>query len=64
MRKNKQLAMGKKVEREHKGTVRYIKSYLKRYNRLPPQKRIYKHIAQDHIKEVRTYYTKLKKARL
>lgn len=59
-----QLSMGKKVESEHKGTVKFIKSYQQEHGRLPPAEKIYEKIALDHLHESRTYYSKLKKAKL
>lgn len=51
-----QLAMGRKVEREHKGTV----AFLKTYPDTPPEK-AYEMIAKEHIREIADYYTRLKK---
>lgn len=59
-----QLKMGKIVEKEHKGTIAYIKKYHAFTGRLPPESKIYESIAKDHIKEDSAYYTKLKKAGL
>jgi len=59
-----QLKAGIKIEKEHKPTYTFIQNYLKRKGKLPPQKLVYKHIAQNHIKEIPNYYTKLKKAKL
>lgn len=59
-----QLKAGIKVEREHKATYNFLKNYVKRYEKLPPQKVVYKHIAQNHLKENKKYYSKLKKLRL
>lgn len=62
IKRNKQLQMGKNVEREHRKTVKYLQNYLEEHDRLPPQKRIYKHIAQDHLREFpKGYYTALNK---
>jgi sulfur relay (sulfurtransferase) DsrC/TusE family protein len=62
--KNKQLALGIKIESEHKRTVNFIKNYVKKYKKLPPNKKIYASIAADHYSEHKNYYTKLKKAKL
>ena len=60
-----QLRTGIKIEAEHKPTYRFLKSYLKKHKgKLPPQRLFYKQIAQNHISEIPTYYTKLKKAKL
>ena len=61
---NKQLKIGIRTEREHKKTVNFIKSYVKKTKRFPSNKMIFTHIAKDHIKENPKYYTKLIKARL
>jgi hypothetical protein len=61
---NKQLKSGIRIEAEHKGTIKFIKGYLKKKKTFPSNKIIYTHIASDHIKEHKNYYTKLKKARL
>jgi sulfur relay (sulfurtransferase) DsrC/TusE family protein len=59
-----QLKQGLKIEREHKPTYTFIKNYLKKHKKLPSQKLVFKHIAQNHIKEIPNYYTRLKRARL
>lgn len=59
-----QIALGIRAEKEHAGTVRYIKRYIKAHKAFPKDKAIYKHIAGEHLKEDPHYYTKLKKARL
>lgn len=59
---NKQLKMGIKTESEHKKTVDYILKNCAKGS--CTYESIYKKIAQDHIKESPTYYTKLKKAKL
>ena len=60
----KQLKMGVKVESEHKGTLKFIKSYYKKNKQFPSPNTIYASIAKDHLKEDKRYYTKLKKAKL
>jgi len=62
--KNKQLKMGVKVESEHVKTYKFINSYLKTHKKMPPKKVVFSHIASDHLKEDRRYYTKLAKAKL
>lgn len=52
------------IESEHADTVRFIKHYLSKHKKLPPNKMIYRQIALNHIKEIPTYYIKLKKAKL
>jgi hypothetical protein len=49
-----QLAMGIKVEVEHKDLYAYIKT-----NGLPDEKTFYSMIAKAHIKEMPDYYTRL-----
>jgi len=57
----KQLRMGIKVEREHKGTYKFIKDYFKKHKKFPTQQEVYKRIAKEHIAEDPKYYTKIKK---
>ena len=60
-----QLSMGIKVESEHRRTLKFLKNYVKKHGRFPPNQIVFKHIANDHIKyEDRKYYTKLRKAKL
>lgn len=59
-----QLRMGMKVEAEHSSTLKYIKRYYNKHHKMPPQKSIFQHIARDHLREDKKYYTKLKKAKL
>lgn len=62
--KNNQLRMGVNVEKEHKKTIRFIKSYVKKNKTFPANKTIFQSIAKDHLKEDKRYYSKLKKAKL
>jgi len=59
-----QLSMGQKIEAEHSGTLKFIKRYYKKHGCMPPQKDIFRHIARDHLREDRQYYSKLRKAKL
>ena len=59
-----QMKMGIAVEKEHKKTINFIKSYVKTHKSFPPNKKIFASIAKDHLKESKVYYSKLKKARL
>jgi len=59
-----QLKLGKKVEREHLGTIRKLKSYRQRTGKCMPDNKIIESIAKDHLKEDKNYYTKLKRANL
>lgn len=60
----KQLRMGIRIEREHRGTYNFIKHYFKTHHRMPTQREVYCHIAKNHLVEHKNYYTKLKKAKL
>lgn len=61
---NKQLRMGIKAESEHKGTIKFIKDYKKKFGKFPPSRDVYIHIALDHLREDPKYYSKLKKYKL
>jgi hypothetical protein len=56
-----QLRLGKKVEREHLGTIRKLKAYRQRTGKCMPDNKIVENIAKDHLHEDSRYYTKLKK---
>lgn len=56
---NYQLKLGKKVEREHKGTYAKVKA-----RKIKTAEQFYENIASDHLKESKTYYSRLKKAGL
>lgn len=59
---NKQLVLGIKEEKEHKGLVDTIRKQLSKYGKLKlSDKEIYEIIAKDHLKNNPEYYTKLKK---
>jgi sulfur relay (sulfurtransferase) DsrC/TusE family protein len=60
----KQLKIGIGVEREHKSTVSFLKNYIQKHKRLPPERTIYRSIASDHLKENRNYYNKLRRCKL
>ena len=64
MKKSNQLKIGMRVEQEHKKTVKFIESYVKKYKTFPPRKKIFASIASDHLRENRNYYSKLRKAKL
>jgi len=59
-----QLKQGIKVESEHKDVYSWLNKYVKKNNKLPSQKDVFKHIAETHLKERKDYYTKLKQAKL
>jgi len=60
-----QLSMGIKTERkEHSGTLRFIRNYYKRNGRFPTNEIVSTHIAKDHLREDKRYYSKLNKAKL
>ena len=56
-----QLQVGMKIEREHKPTINFIKSYAKEHKKIPPNNEIYKHIAENHLDEFPNYYKQLPK---
>lgn len=56
-----QLKKGTKVEAEHRDVVKWLRNYEKKYDTLPKNRTIYKHIAKTHLKENPNYYKKLKK---
>lgn len=58
------MRMGRKVEREHKDTLKWMKRYKDKTGRCPPEDKVFESIAKDHLKEDKEYYSKLKKARL
>ena len=57
----KQIKAGIDIEKEHKPTINWIKSYYKKHKKFPPDKEVYKSISKDHLKEFKDYYTHLKK---
>jgi sulfur relay (sulfurtransferase) DsrC/TusE family protein len=59
-----QLKTGIRIESEHKKTVRFIKSFVKKHKKFPSDKQIFGSIAKDHISEDPKYYSKLRKAKL
>jgi hypothetical protein len=62
--KNNQLRIGTRVESEHKGTVRFLKTYVKQHKKFPSNKIVFSKIASDHLREDKRYYSKLKKLKL
>lgn len=62
--RNNQLKTGIRIESEHKGTIKFIKGYVKKHNKFPSDRAVYSKIASDHLKEDRKYYSKLKKLNL
>lgn len=61
---NSQISSGMKIEREHGDTIKYIKSFYRKHKSFPPNSKIYKRIALNHLSEDPKYYTKLKKCKL
>jgi len=57
----KQLAIGTKVEHEHKPTYNRIKKYLASKGTMPPLNTYAKWTAMDHLKEFDDYYEELAK---
>lgn len=49
-----QLAIGTRVEREHAATLRWLRKHPKAKLR-----EVARHIARDHLREMRDYYTRL-----
>ena len=62
--KSSQLGLGVKTEMEHKGTYKYIKKTFKKTGKIPSFRQLARHIALDHLKENKKYYSKLRKAKL
>ena len=60
----KELNLGIKIESEHKPTYNYLKAYLNKKGKLPPQRLFFKAIAQNHIDEDKHYYDKLGRCKL
>ena len=58
------VAIGTKVESEHKGTYNFLEEYHEKHHKLPNPHSLYHHIAMDHVREHPDYYSRLKKARL
>jgi hypothetical protein len=64
MKKSSQYKMGLRVEKEHKNTIKFIKKYVQKNKKFPSDKQIFGSITKDHLAESKTYYSKLKKAKL
>ena len=47
----KELKLGIKTESEHKGTIKWLKDYVKKENKFPPIKDIQRSIAKEHLRE-------------
>ena len=62
--KMNQRKEGIKVEMEHKGLGRWIDKFEHKHHKLPSDKDIAKKISEEHLKEDKNYYSKLKKAKL
>lgn len=59
-----ELKAGIKVEHEHKPTYEWLMGYIMDKEDFPPLEEFAKHIAEDHLSEVKDYYTILAKAKL
>jgi hypothetical protein len=59
-----ELKKGSLVEREHKGTYKFIEKRFKQTGNIPSFKEVTKSIAKDHLKEDKNYYQKLKTCKL
>jgi hypothetical protein len=55
-----QLKMGIEVEKEHAGTYKWIKDTYEKTGKWPEDQEVFSHIGQDHLKEIKDYYTRLK----
>jgi sulfur relay (sulfurtransferase) DsrC/TusE family protein len=64
MKKPNQLKMGMRVEQEHKKTIKFIESYVKKHKTFPAKNKIFASIAKNHISEDSKYYTKLRRMKL
>lgn len=60
----KEINQGANVEKEHKDTLKFIRSYVMKHQHLPPSSKVYKRIAINHLNEDPRYYSKLKKCKL
>lgn len=58
---DKEMSMGKNVEKEHDPTYKRIKKYYEKHNNFPDKEMVFKWIASDHLDEFKDYYTRLKK---
>lgn len=56
-----QMSIGFKIEHEHLPTYEFIEKTLKETGKLPPKEEVFKHIASDHLTEIKDYYTRLVK---
>ena len=54
-----ELAKGIAEEAEHKATYDFLLVHVREHGCLPPEKVLYTHIANDHLKKDPMYYTKL-----
>jgi hypothetical protein len=52
----KEIALGTSVEKEHAATIRWIRSHPR-----AKLKEVARHIALDHLREMRDYYSRLLK---
>jgi|GEM_PF-3761271 len=58
---NSQLKMGIEIEKEHENTYNKLFEFVKKNKKFPAKNVFFKWIAEDHLKEMKDYYTKLKK---
>ena len=59
MKEDKELDMGKEVEKEHDPTYDKIKKYYESYGDFPNKELVFMWIAKDHLQEFKDYYTRL-----
>jgi len=58
MRISYQLRLGKKIEREHLGTIRKLKTYRYKVGKCMPDNKIIENIAKDHLPKGKVWYQK------
>jgi len=59
-----ELQKGKKIEKEHLPYFRKIQAYKKKTGKCPTENQFVEGIAKAHLKESKTYYSKLQKVGL
>jgi phage portal protein BeeE len=55
-----ELEIGKQIEKEHLGTIDWVKDYFKKNGKFPPDTEVTERIAKEHLQEFDKYYTNLK----
>ena len=54
-----ELERGRTVEQEHADTYKWLEQEVARTGHLPAPQELYQRIAEDHLKELPDYYTRL-----